>query len=421
MEPLGRGGLRPLDGGSGRTGSSAIVDGIDRLRHHRRMVVTYSDLRSKTVLVTGGSRGIGAQTARAFAAQGARVCVVARDRSALDTVVAGITSAGGTAIAAAADVTDAAALVRVREQVEAELGAVDVLCAFAGGQGAPVPTVELTEERWREVLDSELTATFLTIQTFLPSMLERGAGSILTMSSSAGRQPSQANLAYGVAKAGVGMLTRLSPPRSGRTGFASTRSHPRRSGRRRSPPGCPQRFRSRSRDASPAPTRHHRRRRTGSPLPGLGRRRMAHRPHHRRGGRAHHVVLGPEEGLRNPLYGLLAAWSDGGARCPTDPTRPSAGRCDSSPPRTGVQTRVNAVLSDRARRRGWTTAASAIPAMRHRAGRACAGGCSWPRPAPTPAPAPDVPGWRRLLTLEQPPARSTSAWAPRRARADEAG
>jgi len=172
------------------------------------MVVTYSDLRSKTVLITGGSRGIGAQTARAFAAQGARVCVVARDRSALDTVVAGITSAGGTAIAAAADVTDAAALVRVREQVEAELGPVDVLGAFAGGQGAPVPTTELTEERWREVLDSELTATFLTIQTFLPRMLERGAGSILTMSSSAGRQPSQANLAYGVAKAGVGMLTR---------------------------------------------------------------------------------------------------------------------------------------------------------------------------------------------------------------------
>ena len=150
------------------------------------MVVTYSDLRSKTVLVTGGSRGIGAQTARAFAAQGARVCVVARDRSALDTVVAQITSAGGFAIAAAADVTEAAALARVREQVEAELGGVDVLAAFAGGQGAPVPTTELTEQRWREVLDSELTATFLTIQTFLPRMLERGTGTILTMSSSAG-------------------------------------------------------------------------------------------------------------------------------------------------------------------------------------------------------------------------------------------
>jgi 3-oxoacyl-[acyl-carrier protein] reductase len=172
------------------------------------MVVTYPDLRSKTVLVTGGSRGIGAQTARAFAGQGARVCVVARDRAALDTVVADISSAGGTALAAPGDVTDAAALARVREQVEAEFGPVDVLAAFAGGQGAPVPVTELTEQRWREVLDSDLTGTFLTIQAFLAAMLERGAGSILTMSSSAGRQPSQANLAYGVAKAGVVMLTR---------------------------------------------------------------------------------------------------------------------------------------------------------------------------------------------------------------------
>src|SRR3954462_12747518 len=66
MEPPGPGSFRPLEGGSRRTGSSATVDGTDRLGHDRRMVVTYSDLRSKTVLVTGGSRGIGAQTARAF-------------------------------------------------------------------------------------------------------------------------------------------------------------------------------------------------------------------------------------------------------------------------------------------------------------------------------------------------------------------
>jgi 3-oxoacyl-[acyl-carrier protein] reductase len=71
-----------------------------------------------------------------------------------------------------------------------------------------VPTRELTEERWRQVLDSELTSAFLTIRTFLPAMLDRGSGSILTMSSAAGRQPSQANLAYGVANAGLVMLTR---------------------------------------------------------------------------------------------------------------------------------------------------------------------------------------------------------------------
>ena len=172
------------------------------------MLASYPDLQGKTVLVTGGSRGIGAHTARAFAAQGARVCAVGRDQTALERVVADITADGGTAIAVAADVTDSTALGHLRGQSEARLGRVDVLAAFAGGQGAPVPTPELTEQRWRQVLDSELTSVFLTIRTFLPGMLDRGSGIDPTMSSAAGRQPSQANLAYGVANAGLVMLTR---------------------------------------------------------------------------------------------------------------------------------------------------------------------------------------------------------------------
>ncbi|MFD0683776.1 SDR family NAD(P)-dependent oxidoreductase [Actinomadura fibrosa] len=172
------------------------------------MLSTYSDLRGKVVVVTGGSRGIGARTARAFADQGAKVCVVGRDEAALTAVTADIASAGGTAIAVTADVTGAAALEEVRRRTESELGPADVLCAFAGGQGFPVPSAELTEERWRQVIDSDLTSAFLTVRTFLPGMLDRGRGSIITMSSAAGRQPSQANLAYGVANAGLVMLTR---------------------------------------------------------------------------------------------------------------------------------------------------------------------------------------------------------------------
>lgn len=169
------------------------------------MTGNYPDLAGKTVVVTGGSRGIGARTARAFAAQGAKVCVVGRDEAALAAVLADL---GDSALSVAADVTSSAALEGVRREVESRLGPVDVLAAFAGGQGFPVPSAELTEQRWRQVLDSDLTSTFLTIQAFLPGMLERGHGSILTMSSAAGRQPSQANLAYGVANAGVVMLTR---------------------------------------------------------------------------------------------------------------------------------------------------------------------------------------------------------------------
>ena len=86
------------------------------------MLASYPDLQGKTVLVTGGSRGIGAHTARAFAAQGAKVCAVGRDQAALERVVADITADGGTAIAVAADVTDATALGQLREQTEARLG-----------------------------------------------------------------------------------------------------------------------------------------------------------------------------------------------------------------------------------------------------------------------------------------------------------
>ncbi|AYF77463.1 SDR family oxidoreductase [Nocardia yunnanensis] len=172
------------------------------------MLSTYSDLAGKTAVITGGSRGIGAETARQLAAQQAQVCVVGRSKPDLDEVVAQITDAGGTAVAAVADVTSAAELIGVRELVEFEFGRVDVLGVFAGGLGRPTPSAELPEQLWRQVLDSDLTSAFLTVQAFLPMMLAQGSGSIVTMSSSAGRQPSQANLAYGVAKAGIVMMTR---------------------------------------------------------------------------------------------------------------------------------------------------------------------------------------------------------------------
>ena len=172
------------------------------------MVLNYPDLGGKVALVTGGSRGIGAATCRLLAANGVRVAVNGRDEKAIAAVVQDITQAGGTAIEAAGDITQAGVVNAVADRVAADLGPVTILAAFAGGQGAPVPSTELSADRWRAVLESDLTATFLTIGAVLPQMIEAGGGSIITMSSAAGRQPSQANVAYAVAKAGVTMLTR---------------------------------------------------------------------------------------------------------------------------------------------------------------------------------------------------------------------
>jgi 3-oxoacyl-[acyl-carrier protein] reductase len=168
----------------------------------------YPDLAGRTALVTGGSRGIGAATCRALAANGVRVAVNGRDRAALDAVVAQISDLGGRAIAAPGDVSDETALTGVRKLIESTFGPVEILAAFAGGGGAPAPTAQLGAERWRATLESDLTSVYLTVAQFLPAMIERGGGSIITMSSAAGRQPSEANIAYAAAKAGVTMFAR---------------------------------------------------------------------------------------------------------------------------------------------------------------------------------------------------------------------
>ncbi len=172
-------------------------------------ISTYPDLAGKVAVVTGGSGGIGAATCRLLAANGAKVAVNGRDEAKIGAVVDGIKADGGQAIGVGADVTDFAAIERMRRRVEQELGPVDVLAAFAASGGPPPgPTARITEEEWRSAIDGNLTSAFLTLKSFLPGMIERGSGSIVTMASSAGRVPTPAPTAYAAAKAGVVMLSR---------------------------------------------------------------------------------------------------------------------------------------------------------------------------------------------------------------------
>ena len=168
----------------------------------------YPDLAGRVAVVTGGSRGIGAATARALAANGVEVAVVGRDEVALSAVTDSIRVADARAIAVRADCTQEDDVRRAADTIAERLGAVDILAAFAGGNGMPVPTTAETPDHWRDVIDTDLTSTFLTVSTFLRPMVERGRGSIVTMSSSAGRQPARSNAAYAAAKAGVVAFTR---------------------------------------------------------------------------------------------------------------------------------------------------------------------------------------------------------------------
>lgn len=173
------------------------------------LVSTYPDLRGKVALVTGGSRGIGAATCLALARCGVRVAVNGRDRDAVDATVAAIRSQGGEALAAIADCADMPSVERMRAAIEADFDAPELLLAFAGGgSGRPVALADITEQDWRSSIDNNLTSTFFTLKSFLPAMIARGGGSIVTMASAGGRVASGAPAGYGAAKAGVIMLTR---------------------------------------------------------------------------------------------------------------------------------------------------------------------------------------------------------------------
>ena len=175
-------------------------------------IPTYPDLAHKVAVVTGSSHGIGAATCRLLAANGVKVVVNGRDRAALQDTVDIIRRDGGDATGIAADVTDSDSVDHLLEETKRAYGPVDILGPFVGSGGPPPgPTTEITPEGWRAAIDGNLTVTFLTLKSFLPGMIERGQGSIITLASTAARLASGEQIGaptgYATAKAGVVRLT----------------------------------------------------------------------------------------------------------------------------------------------------------------------------------------------------------------------
>jgi NAD(P)-dependent dehydrogenase (short-subunit alcohol dehydrogenase family) len=156
-------------------------------------------------LVTGASRGVGQELARALGAEGYDVALAAR--SDLSETAGLVEGAGRRALSLTVDVIDGPAVEAAVAQAEAELGPLDLVVSNAGTDRAFGPLWETDAELWWGDVEIHLRGTYFVCRTVLPSMLERGAGRIVNVASNAARRPSPYNSAYGAAKAAILSLT----------------------------------------------------------------------------------------------------------------------------------------------------------------------------------------------------------------------
>jgi 3-hydroxybutyrate dehydrogenase len=163
-------------------------------------------LAGRSAVVTGGGSGIGAGICRAFAREGAPVGVADLNVEAARQVAAAIEGEGGRALPLHADVTDAAAVSAVADEVERTFGPLEIWVNNAGISRV-VPFLDCTEELWDATLRVNLKGAFLGSQAAIRRMLPRGRGVVLNMSSQSGKTGASQYAAYCASKFGVIGLT----------------------------------------------------------------------------------------------------------------------------------------------------------------------------------------------------------------------
>jgi NAD(P)-dependent dehydrogenase (short-subunit alcohol dehydrogenase family) len=160
------------------------------------------ELEGRVAIVTGGGSGIGAATARRFAAEGATVAIFDRDAETASAVAAEVSGHSY-----ALDVRDGDEVAEVIDRVAQTLGQVDILVNNAGtGDLRPLHTVD--DKLWHRLIDVNLTGTFNATRAVIPFMLETGGGAIVNIASVSGLAPTRNEAAYSAAKAGVIALTK---------------------------------------------------------------------------------------------------------------------------------------------------------------------------------------------------------------------
>src|SRR5215510_12043786 len=170
----------------------------------------FMDLTDKVAIVTGASSGIGHATALALAQCGAAVSInYLRNESGAEDARKRIVGAGGRAIAVRADVTNSADVAALINSTTAELGPPDILVNNAGSLIERLRILDLSEQRWDEVIDLNLKSAFLCCRAVAPLMMERKQGAIINLSSIAGRNGGAlGSMHYASAKGGLITFTK---------------------------------------------------------------------------------------------------------------------------------------------------------------------------------------------------------------------
>ena len=156
----------------------------------------------RNVVVTGGNSGIGLATAKAFAAEGARVAIIGRNP---ETLAQACDDIGEDALAIQADMSKVAEIERAMGEVKAALGTVDVLFANAGS-GAMIPFEQVDEALWDQIMSLNVKGTYFTVQKCLPMMGE--GGSVVLCSSVSAERSMPGSSVYGASKAAINSIGR---------------------------------------------------------------------------------------------------------------------------------------------------------------------------------------------------------------------
>jgi 7-alpha-hydroxysteroid dehydrogenase len=165
-------------------------------------------LTDQVAIVTGAGKGIGAAIAVAFADAGADVALLARTKADLDDVAGEIRARGRRAVVLPADMNDLEALPALIDEIVAEFGGIDIVVNNAGGSPS-FPFLETRVHNLEGSFHFNVSAAFELVRLTVPHLLERGAGSVINISSVAGKKSTRGGLVHGTLKAAVSHMTMM--------------------------------------------------------------------------------------------------------------------------------------------------------------------------------------------------------------------